>query len=425
VRTGDKHEQAPRWRRVTLAAASAILLIAPLAESQAAGFYLNQVGTPGSLGTAAAANVTNTWGPDAAWANPAGLVGTGDRRVMTASAQLLVPIAEFDPSVAEAGGDDGGDAGDPAVIPSFFYSQRLNEDWAFGFGVSALQGGGVDYGDKFAGRYATIDVALTGLAATWSVGRQITDRLSLGLGGTVVQTNFEQTIAVNQGAAPDARVAFRDLDDVGVQGILGLQYQLSDNLTFGATYRSEFDANLEGNVKFRNFVVPLPNRRNLEVDWTNPQWVEAGLKLRTNSGRFWFLSGNWQEWSEFSDNQLSIDTNLGNAVQTLERDWDDTWSVGIAHASQADANEGWSFGMRYESSPVDDDKRTIDLPLDESWSFSVGYGNFNSDKSRGWSAAATLQVFGDAEVDQTAQQVRFAGDFDKYYVLFVGGNLRF
>ena len=425
MRTGDKHEQAPRWRRVTLAAASAILLIAPLAESQAAGFYLNQVGTPGSLGTAAAANVTNTWGPDAAWANPAGLVGTGDRRVMTASAQLLVPIAEFDPSVAEAGGDDGGDAGDPAVIPSFFYSQRLNEDWAFGFGVSALQGGGVDYGDKFAGRYATIDVALTGLAATWSVGRQITDRLSLGLGGTVVQTNFEQTIAVNQGAAPDARVAFRDLDDVGVQGILGLQYQLSDNLTFGATYRSEFDANLEGNVKFRNFVVPLPNRRNLEVDWTNPQWVEAGLKLRTNSGRFWFLSGNWQEWSEFSDNQLSIDTNLGNAVQTLERDWDDTWSVGIAHASQADANEGWSFGMRYESSPVDDDKRTIDLPLDESWSFSVGYGDFTSDRSRGWSAAATLQVFGDAEVDQTAQRVRFAGDFDQYYVLFVGGNLRF
>jgi long-chain fatty acid transport protein len=392
--------------------------------SHAAGFYLNEVGTPGSLGTAGAANVTNSWGPDAAWANPAGLTGIDGRRVMTAGLQILAPSVEFDPDVAEAGGSDGGNAGDAALIPSFFYAQPLADNWHFGFGVSALQGGGVDYGNDFAGRYGAVDVNLTGLAATWSLGYSINERLSLGFGGTLVQTNFEQTIAVNQGAAADGRVKFRDLDDWGVQGIVGLQYRITNDITLGITYRSEFDAELEGNIEFKDFVLPLPGQTNLDLDWTNPQWLEAGLRLHAGGG-FWFLSGNWQEWSEFSENQLGIDTNSGNIVQTLDRDWDDTWGVGLAFATNPDAAEGWSFGVAYESSPVDDDKRTIDLPVDESWQISVSHGRMAEDRSTGWAVGATLQISGDAEVDQTAQGVRFAGDFEDYYLVFVGATLRF
>ena len=429
--TSDRSGETRTARRalarggILAATAATLLAAAPPRVAEAGGFYINSVGSPGSLGTAASANVTNNWGPDATWANPAGLTGTGKDPIMTASGQLLVPLGQFDPSVAEAGGDDGGDAGDPALIPSFFYAQRLNEDWAFGFGVSGLQGGGVDYGENFAGRYGAIDVTLTGLAATWSVGHQLTDKLSWGIGASVVQTVFEETIAVNQGDAPDGRVALRDLDDVGVQGIFGLQYDLTDRLTLGATYRSEFDANLEGNIKFRNIVLPVPNRRNLELDWTNPQWVEAGLRFKTGRGHTFFLSGNWQEWSEFSQNQLTIDTNRNNIVTTLDRDWDDTWSVGIGYATKTNATDGWAFGARYESSPVDDDKRTIDLPLDASWQFSTSYGRFKPDASSGWSVGATLAVFDDAEVDQTAQGARFAGKFDTNYVLFLGLNFRF
>ena len=419
-----RRRPAGTWRCWPLAAAVFTLASAPGQQAHAAGFYIDNIGTPGSLGTAGAANVTNSWGPDTAWANPAGLTGIGESMVMTASLQVLAPTAKFDPNVAEAGGSDGGDAGDTALIPSFFYAQPLTDDWYFGFGVSALQGGGVDYGDDFAGRYGAIDVALTGLGATWSFGYRVNERLSLGFGGTLVQTNFEQTIAVNQGPAPDGKVKFRDLDDLGVQGILGLQYAVTDNLTFGLTYRSEFDAELEGNIEFKNFVLPLPSQTNLDLDWTNPQWLEAGLRLRAGRG-FWFLSGNWQEWSEFSDNQLGIDTGTGTIVETLDRDWDDTWGVGIAFASNPDATQGWSVGMAYESSPVDDDKRTIDLPVDENWQFSAAYGRFNTDRSRGWTIGATLQVFGDAEVDQTTQGFRVAGEFDDYYIVYLGGTFRF
>jgi long-chain fatty acid transport protein len=410
------------------AAIVAALAVVPVSVAPAGGFYIESVGTAASLGTAGAGNVTNAFSPDAAWSNPAGLVWIRPGHVMTASVQVLQPIVEFDPEAAEAGGNDGGDAGDTAVIPSFFYAQHLTEDWSFGFGVSALQGGGVDYGNDFVGRYGTVDIKLTGIGATWSFGYKVNDRLSLGFGGTVVQTNFEQTIAVNQGQFDDGIAKLRDLDDLGVQPILGLQYRVSDSVFLGMTYRGEFDAELEGNVRFRNFVLPLPDQRNLDVDWTNPQWLEAGLRLGNDkSSGYWVLSGNWQQWSEFSDNRLAIDTRLGTAVQELDRNWDDTYRVALGYATRGYAENftGWAVGLSYESSVVDDDDRTVDLPLDSSWSLSGAYGRFNPATNRGWSLATTLQLFNDAKIDQTSQGVRFAGEFDDYYVVFVGATYRF
>ena len=39
----------------------------------AAGFYISEVGTPGSLGSGSVINPTNTYSADAAWANPASM----------------------------------------------------------------------------------------------------------------------------------------------------------------------------------------------------------------------------------------------------------------------------------------------------------------------------------------------------------------
>jgi hypothetical protein len=71
-----------------------------------------------------------------------------------------------------------------------------------------------------------------------------------------------------------------------------------------------------------------------------------------------------------------------------------------------------------------DDVRTIDFPVEENWKFSAARGRRNA-SGKGWSLGATLQVFGDAKVDQTAQGVRFAGEFDDFYVLFVGATMVF
>ena len=70
-------------------------------------------------------------------------------------------------------------------------------------------------------------------------------------------------------------------------------------------------------------------------------------------------------------------------------------------------------GVAYDTSPVVDKDRTIDLPLDEQLKFSFGYANRGEGKW-GHAIAASALWLGDGDVDQTAQCARFKGVFEKY-----------
>ena len=124
-------------------------------QAIAGGLYLSELGTPGNTGTAGVANPTNTFTADAAWTNPAGMTGLEHDEVLT-GLQFVVPWVEFDPSVAEAGGSDGGNAGIFTVAPSLFVVKKLTERARLGFSVAGLLGGGGDYGSDFVGRFSVI-----------------------------------------------------------------------------------------------------------------------------------------------------------------------------------------------------------------------------------------------------------------------------
>ena len=67
--------------------------------------------------------------------------------------------------------------------------------------------------------------------------------------------------------------------------------------------------------------------------------------------------------------------------------------------------------------------RTIDLPFDETYKLSAAYG-WSLDQ---WDVAlgGTLMYFGKGKVDQTAQGVRFKGEFDTNIAMFLGGTVRY
>jgi hypothetical protein len=74
-------------------------------------------------------------------------------------------------------------------------------------------------------------------------------------------------------------------------------------------------------------------------------------------------------------------------------------------------------------SPADDDDRTIDLPVDEQFKGSASYAY--TGEGFNYSIGASLMYMGDGKVDQTSQGVRFKGEFDTNYALFVGGTVRY
>ena len=408
------------------------IALAATLNVHAAAFYLTQIGTPGSLGTAGAANPTNDFGADSAWTNPAGMTGL-DQDTFVAGIQLVAPKMEFDPGRADPGGEDGGNAGNRAYIPSAFYVKKLSDRARFGLSVVAPQGGGVNYGDDFVGLYATYKAELAAIALSPSFGFKLNDRFSIGAGVSVIYTQYDQGIAVNStglnplpGALPDAKIRFDNATDVGYQPFAGLTWHLDDRTMLGVVYRGKMDVDLEGDLNIRNWSLPIPKPKLNEIDigWDNPQWLDVGLRFKVTENNHLFLNGGWQEWSEFSENGLEIPTGMGTIEATLDREWDDTWYARAGFAHDFDESHGFAFGVSYDSSPVKDRKRTIDLPMDEYYQFSGAYFLRNK-HGLDYSIGATLMLIGDAEVRQTAQGVTFAGDFDRNAILFLGGTLRY
>jgi long-chain fatty acid transport protein len=419
--------------RLTLAAS----LFAMTNATFGAGFYSPSIGTPGSLGTAGVANPTNTRGADASWTNPAGMTGIDQQHILT-GLQVILPSVKFNAKSAENNailprrlgpvtGDNGGNAAEIAPIPSFFYVRPLSDRLRFGFSSTAPLGGGVDYGKDFVGRYAIRDVTLAGLALTPSLAYRVTDQLSIGAGVSVVYTTLDQSIAIRQGApnpALDGRVKFEDLEDWGVQAVLGLTYAFTDRLLLGLVYRSEMDTDLEGDVKYEGLRNPrlaalLPN--DVKISWTNPQTLEAGLRYRLDGKTQLYFNAGWQEWSKFSKNELSFQNDR---VVVSDRNWDDTWHAGIAAVRALSPKSLVSIGLSYESSPVKDEYRTLDFPVDEQWKVSASYAWKHSD-SMYFSLGATLSFLGDAALEQTAQRVTVRGDYDTNFLAVVGGTFRY
>jgi len=393
----------------------------------AAGFYISEIGTPGSLGTAGVANPVNNQGADTAWTNPAGMTGL-DKSQFMSGMQMIAPQIRFESSFAGAGGVDGGNAGNIALIPSSFYVKKVSERLRLGFSITAPLGGGLDYNDSFGtstddfvGRYGATKALLAGIAISPSVGYKVNDKLSIGGGVSIIWTRYDMDIAINQpGPLPDGKVELDDATGFGYQPFVGLQYQPTDRLLFGLVYRGKADVELKGDVLFRNLAV-TPPINTFKVAWDNPQMLKGGLRFNLSDDKMIAVSGDWEEWSKFSHNQLSFNGGILNV--SLDRKFKDTWNAGIAYVQDFDKNKRVSFGFSYDSSPVSDANRTIDLPFDETFKFSTSYsvlgaGNFD------YAFGATLFVFGDGKVDQTAQGVRFVGEFDDNHMLMIGATIR-
>lgn len=420
---------------VPRAALAAILFIG-FSMAHGAGFYLSEVGTPGSLGTAGVANPTNTKSADSAWTNPAAMTYLQQNEIL-AGAQLVLPKVEFDSSFVSpgTGGGDGGNAGNPVVIPSFFYVNKLSERLRFGFSVAGTMGGGVDYGDNFVGRYSTIKAELGAVGISPSLGYKVNDRLSVGAGISFIYTRFDQDIAINQSIvdAADATLKIENANDWGYQPFLGLTYQLSDRAMLGVVYRAEMDVELDGDVKVKNWQFPVsPSADSVGIDWDNPQWLEAGLQYQLDDSNTMFLNAGWQEWSAFSNNTLALSGGVLNPAVELERNFDNTWHAGVAFAhfeGGHGSGQGTSIGFSYDSSPVDDKDRTLDLPFDEVYKVSMSYF-WKGSKQLDFALGGTLYMIGDSKINQTSPGLngngtQVIGEFDTNNILFLGGTLRY
>jgi long-chain fatty acid transport protein len=329
----------------------------------AGGLYLNEFGTP-SMGVAGAGANAVASDASTSFHNAAGMTRIKGTELM-GTAGVLKATVKFDPdSDTPIPGGDGGDAGGPAPIVGGFFVHSLSDKWKLGANLITISGAVLDYDDDWTGRYLNTEVKLLTMTFYPSIAYRVNNWLSLGGGPQVMYANLEiKAKAPPPNGIGEVKI---DGDDFAYGFGLGALFEVSDRTRFGIAYQSEIELEFSGDVKFSGGAV----NADAGVDTKIPlaQFIKVSGYHELNDR--WALLGTvgWEDWSAFKE----VNISTGRGSQKIPRDWHDTWKFAAGvHFRPVDK---WllQLGFSYDSSPVDSDDRTPDMPIDRQIRYATG-----------------------------------------------------
>ena len=164
---------------------------------------------------------------------------------------------------------------------------------------------------------------------------------------------------------------------------------------------------------------------NTQLDMTVPQTATLSLFQQLDPQWALLASVNWQDWSEFGDIAVQVDTTaFGAQSTTVDAHFKDTWQLALGAQYQATPQLLWNVGVAYDSSAVSDANRIFTVPMGESWRIAAG-ATYALNKVTDINVSWAMVWLGDMPVDQTRSTsgIRTSGQFDNAWIQAVTGNM--
>jgi long-chain fatty acid transport protein len=354
-----------------------------------------------------------------AFTNPAGMTRLDENQLILGGFAGITDL-ELDLSsstVSVPPGSTNGGGSQSQFVPGLgmFGVLSITEQLKFGFSVTAISANGVDYDTNWVGRGFITENFFIVANIEPALAYKVNDWLSVGIGLNILYGSLDQELLASN-APGAATVKIDSADDWGVGVTPGILIEPREGTRIGFTYRSEVELNLSGDVE-----LSAPATPNFDSDFPIPQGINLSVYQRITPEFALLVDFGWTDWSTFDHQPLY----LGPVVSGLDRNWDDTWRVGLGF--EWDFTENWKLrsGFSFDSSPVDDDELLPDIPVGDQYRFSVGLQkDFGQGKVLGLSY--TL-LYSDIDVDMVAlppsNAVVLDGDYDPAMMHFLGANL--
>ena len=393
------------------ASALALAVIGTLCVGQAAasGFQLREQSVK-NLGKANAGSIV---GKDASNVslNPAAMTNL-DQATVQADVTVIDLTAEFSGGgnvlgspAAPLGGGNGGDPGDPTVVPNMSIVIPMKgalEGLTLGASVGAPFGLATEYEHGWVGRYRALTSDVKAVDLTLSAAIQPTESLSVGIGLIYERAEATLSKAIDFGTAVCAQAApnpattcfnpawplyglYRPQSADGlfeVQGastsigyVAGLQFRPNARFALGMSHRSEIKHDLKGSLDFQNVPAILANDARFKDGDGGARLVTPSITTVsasygvTDSLR---LMADYQKTDWSSLRNVTIKRDNGAVVGMEPFDWTDTdfYSIG----AEFDLGEGITLraGVGKDESPTNDTHRTPRLPDNDRMLYSIG-----------------------------------------------------
>jgi len=406
-------------RSRSIAALTTLTLLSPVALA----------GGPALSGMSAQADSAET-----AISNPAGMARL-DEATFTVRTVVGEGLGEFkvDENRTTMDGGDPDSNFAPVILPMLFYVRPLGERWRAGISLTIPTGFGADYGSDWAGRYYSDYYTLVYVALTPALSYRVNDKLSLGVATNINYTLSETEVPFNNPGADVADGRLKaELDGIGSSFSLSMLWEATEHTRYGLVYTSEAQADLEGDLKFRNLGPVLESvlqqqgllDSDIKVENTLPQRISGGMYHEFESGASFSIDAMWMEFSEFGTSSVSLN---GSSLEIDENGaFDDFWGMSVGWGFPACGRLRWSVGAFYTSAPVDDDERSLSLALDRMWGVGAGV-HVTRQGGRSIDLNANIVDYGEAPVDtgDSPYRGRVVGKTDNPYALMFDASFHF
>ena len=371
-------------RRSTLCTLAALLgfILLP-AAALGHGFLINELDTKAfSMGGAFVAQADN---PSAVYFNPAGMVEL-DGTQMSAGFSIILPSFSFKSNGTSAFGQAGEktDAKDQTFfIPNIYLTHKLNDQWSLGLGGFSNFGLSTQWPDDWEGRFITggTEASLVTGSINPVVAFRPTEKVSLG-GGIVAQyvdITLKNKRFLGLGA-PEADVKLSG-DNWGWGWNLSLMLWLTEELKFGASYRSRIKQEIDGKTEITGLgALGLSDiKRDTSADIELPDIVYLGLAWSRGPWTLEF-DGQWTGWSSYDELAADFDQPIfGSTGISSDKNWKDVWAYRFGANYRLNDNWDLRAGIVYDESPIPDETFDPLVPSGDRWLYALGLG-YNTDR---------------------------------------------
>jgi len=402
-----------RLTAALLAACATAAFVAPSAAN-AAGFYVQEQSVRG-LSRAYSGEASDS-GVDSLWWNPAAIGGDTDSQLYLGLQVIDLSVKAddagstitrpFQPTGGVGGAPNQSNPVQTGYVPNLAGAWRINDQWSLGLAVTAP----FDFTTKYApdswARYGALTSRLTDIdlqpTLAWSPNKMVS--LGLGLDAQYLSADLTNAVPNLSPLLPDGASSLHG-NGWNYGWDIGVQLHPDERLTIAASYRSQIDHRLTGQVAVAGLLGPLAGN-NFTVPgsarFDTPSMITLGARWKVNDR--WTVDGQVQHfgWSAF--NAINI-TYLGQTAPTPENYRDTTTeAVGAEYA--------WSpvltlrAGVQLDPTPTNNNGRSARVPDGDRVLIGFGAG-YKACKHLTLDLSAAYLEFSDSHVNNNA--TAFAG----------------
>ncbi len=318
--------------------------------------------------------------PSALFFNPAGIVQLDGIRVNVGTNVIFLTGSRFESTSGPSSGQSFSQLDNTAWPSSLYYTQKLNDRWAWGFGFTSPFGLKTQWDNAFPGRYISREANLAVVNLNPNLACKIGKAWSVAVGLDLARADIRElsrNIDFSGIGAPDGFTKLTgDGNDVG-WNIAG-RWANDRGWRWGGSFRSKMKPEIKGDITFENIPGLFPPGTfpdgGATADIPLPATLATGLGYERGKweGEFDVV---WTDWSEFDHLRIDIENNtiLVADVDQLEA-WKDTYSFRLGYAYHVNDMHQYRVGAYFDRNPIPDDHVRPRLPDADRTSVQVGYG---------------------------------------------------